>query len=474
MSALAGILLARLCLFAVVSSIALGAAPATAAAQALPSAPPVSLLLAQSAAPAASSPPAPVPAAGPAQDRLTRGQAEQLAIQHNPHISVGHLLALAEHQVVRETRSTELPTLNGGITAQQANEGGRLSSFGISTTRLLTHAGAGVNFSQLITDFGRTPNLVGAARLREAAAKSDAQATLEDIVLATDQAFYSALEAQAVLQVAQQTVATRQATQGQVSQLTTNKLRSTLDLSFAQVNLSQAQLLLLDAKNSADAAMAALNEVLALNTAVTYTLVDDSTAPAAPPVDINALTAAALQQRPDLQAASLQQQSALKYSRAEHDLRLPTVTALGTVGGTPVRDGRYYPSSWDGAIGLNLNVPLFNGFLNSSLAREADLRAQSAGEQQRALRDVIVRQVRTAWLEATSSYQREGVAAQLLQQADASLRLATSRYQLGLSSIVELSQAQLAQTQAAIANTNAQYQYRLSLAALNYQTGVQP
>jgi outer membrane protein len=277
-----------------------------------------------------------------------------------------------------------------------------------------------------------------------------------------------------VLQVAQQTVATRQATQVQVSQLTKNKLRSTLDLGFAEVNLSQAQLLVLDAKNNADAAMAALNEVLGLDTAVAYTLVDDSAPPAAPPVDINALTAAALHQRPDLQAANLEQQSALKYSRAEHDLRLPTITALGTTGGTPVRDGRYYVSSWDGAIGLNLNVPLFNGFLYSSQAKEADLRAQSAGEQKRALRDVVVRDVRTAWLEATSSYQRVGVAAQLQQQADASLRLATSRYQLGLSSIVELSQAQLAQTQAAIANTNAQYQYRLSLAALNFQTGVQP
>ena len=392
------------------------------------------------------------------------------------------MLALAQHQVVRETRSAELPTLNGGITAQQAKEGGRLSSFGISTTRLLTHAGAGVNLSQLITDFGRTTNLVAAAKLREEAARSNAQATLEDIVLATDQAFYAALEAQSVLRVAQQTVNTRQATQGQVSQLTKNKLRSTLDLSFAQVNLSQAQLLVLDAKNNADAALAALNEVLGVatsldtgaNSPVTYTLVDDSAQPAAPPVDINALTAAALRQRPDLQAAGLQQQSALKYSQAEHDLRRPTISALGTVGGTPVRDGRYYPSSWDGAIGLNLNVPLFNGFLNSSLAKEADLRAQSAGEQQRALRDQVVRDVRTAWLDATSSYQKEAVTAQLQQQADASLQLATSRYQLGLSSIVELSQAQLAQTQAAITNTNAQYQYRLSLAALNYQIGVQP
>lgn len=438
----------------------------SAAAQTLPSAPSVSLLLAQSTTPPA--------AAAPAQNRLTRAEAERLAILHNPHISVSQLLALAEHQMVRQARSAELPTLNGGITAQQANEGGRLSSFGISTTRLLTHAGAGMNFSQLITDFGRTPNLVAAAKLREEAAKSGAQATLEDIVLATDQAFYAALEAQAVLQVAQQTVNTRQATQGQVNQLTRNKLRSTLDLSFAEVNLSQAQLLVLDAKNNADAAMASLNEVLGLDTAVNYTLVDDSATPATPPAGINALTAAALQQRPDLQAAALQQQSALKYSRAEHDLQLPTISALGTVGGTPVRSGRYYPSSWDGAIGLNLNVPLFNGFLYSSLAKEADLRAQSAGEQKRALRDQVVRDVRTAWLDATNSYQREGVAAQLLEQADASLKLATSRYQLGLSSIVELSQAQLAQTQAAIASTNAQYQYRLSLAALNYQTGAQP
>jgi outer membrane protein len=61
----------------------------------------------------------------------------------------------------------------------------------------------------------------------------------------------------------------------------------------------------------------------------------------------------------------------------------------------------------------------------------------------------------------------------LQRQADASLQLAQARYRLGLSSIVELSQAQLSQTQAAIASTNAGYQYRLSLAALNYETGTQ-
>ena len=42
--------------------------------------------------------------------RLTQSDAEKLAIKNNPRVSVAHLLALAQHQVVRETRAAELPT----------------------------------------------------------------------------------------------------------------------------------------------------------------------------------------------------------------------------------------------------------------------------------------------------------------------------------------------------------------------------
>ena len=80
----------------------------------------------------------------------------------------------------------------------------------------------------------------------------------------------------------------------------------------------------------------------------------------------------------------------------------------------------------------------------------------------------------TAWLDANNASLRIGVTDQLLNQSDQSLSLAQTRYQLGLASIVELSQAQLQQTEAEISLTNAEYQYRLSLAALNYQTGGQP
>ncbi|HEY1577295.1 MAG TPA: TolC family protein [Terracidiphilus sp.] len=421
------------------------------------------------AAPSAVATPAVPP--GP---RLTREDAERMALTNNPRVSVSHLLALAQHQVVRQSRSAELPTLTGSLTAQDANEASRVSSGSLSASRLFTRAGGGINFSQLITDFGRTTNLVASSNLQERAQQANELATREDVVLIADQAFYNALQALALLQVAKQTVGLRQATQNQVSQLTQNKLRSTLDLTFANVDLSQAQLLQLDAQNNAEASMASLDEVLGLDHPMQYALVDITKSSPPPPPDEQTLLDLAVKQRPDLQSLDLTRQAQEKFGRAQRDQMLPTLSAIGTVGASPIRADQYYVSSWDGAIAANVNIPIFNGFLYSAQAKEAQLHAQATAQQTRQLKNSIVRDVQTAWLDANNAFRRLGVTAQLLNQANESLGLAQTRYKLGLSSIVELSQAQLQQTQAEITNTNAQYQYRLTLAALKFQTGEQP
>jgi outer membrane protein len=414
--------------------------------------------------------------------RLTRIQAEQLAIKNNPQISVGRLLALAQHQVYRESRSAEMPSLNGNVTAVDANEGARIGAGSLTASILLEHAGVGLTLSQLITDFGRTTNLVSSSKIQEKAQKANALATTEDIVLATDQAFYNALQAEALLKVAQQTVTTRQSVEHQIDELTKNKLKSGLDLSFADVNLSQAKLLELDAENNVNSTIANLSAVLGFDKQVRYELTEDNTQlPPAPPPDVDALINTALQQRPDLQALAYNQQAAEKFHAAQRDLLFPTVSALGIAGVTPVRPDcfggcfpSYFVSSWYGAIGVNMNVPIFNGFLFSSQASEANFRAKAAAENTRDLRDRIVRDVRTAWLAANTAFQRVSVTAQLAKQADLSLNLAQGRYQLGLGSIVELSQAQLQQTDAAIGYVNAQYQYRLALSTLNFEMGINP
>lgn len=412
---------------------------------------------------------------------LTRTQAEQLALKNNPRISVGRLLALAQHQVYRETRSAALPTFNGAVTAIDGNEGSRIGAGSLTASRVLEHAGAGVTLNQLLTDFGRTVNLISSSKLLEKAQDANALATVEDIVLATDQAFYNALEAQALLKVAQQTVSTRQSVQHQVDELTKNKLKSTLDLSFAEVNLSQAKLLQLDAENNVNATIAALTAVLGFDKQVNYELTEEEAQLPSPPPDVDVLITTALKQRPDLQALTYNQQASEKFRRAQHDQLLPTISALGMVGGTPVRPDcfggcfpNYFISSWYGAIGINMSIPIFNGFLYTAESSEANYRAKAAAENTRDLRDSVVRDVRTAWLSANTAFQRVGVAAELAKEADLSLSLANSRYQLGLGSIVELSQAQLQQADAAIGYVNAQYQYRLALSTLNFETGTQP
>jgi outer membrane protein len=405
---------------------------------------------------------------------LTRQQAEQIALANNPRIRISQLIARIQHQAVRERRADELPNLSGNVTAVTANTGSRISSGTLTASSLLEHAGMGVQLSQLITDFGRTRNLVASAQLQEKARAADAEASRQDIVLATDQVFFAVIEAQETLQVALQTVSARQTLTDQVSALTSSKLRSDLDLSFAQVNLSQAKLLQLNAQNNLDAAKAALSAVLGYDKQMNFHLVDEEESLPPLPASSEALIAQAMQNRPDLQSLSFNEQAARKFSKAQHEQLLPTISALGVVGATPVGSSQYFTTNWYGAVGGNVSIPIFNGFRFSAQASQAALQAQAATEQTRALRELVVRDVQTAWLNANTALQRVTVTTELLKQANTALDLAKTRYDLGLSSIVELSQAELQQTEAAIGNANARSQYNFAIATINFQTGVQP
>ena len=404
------------------------------------------------------------------QQRLTLQGAEQLALQNNPNVSVSKLLALAQGQVTRQVRSNELPNVTGYLTAVDSHEGSRITAGGLNNPIIFERAAVGITASQLITDFGRSRNLVASAQLRAKASEFAQKATVADVLLAVDQAFYEALQSQSLLQVAQETVRQRQVTVDQVQALTNAKLKSDLDLSFAKVNLSQANLLLLDAENRKDAAFASLNTILGYEKQLSYLLVDETGGmPTPPPTNKDELLAKAFQSRPDLAEVEEQWESAERFRRAEHDLFRPSISALAAVGDTPIRADQLSP--WYGAVGVNLSFPIFNGFQYSARAKEADYRAAALKEQVRDIRDRIARDVQVTWMTTNSAYQRVGVTAQLLQQANLALDLARTRYKLGLSSIVELSQAQLQQTEAAIGNANARYSYQQALAALSYQTG---
>ncbi|MGA9799321.1 MAG: TolC family protein [Terriglobales bacterium] len=394
--------------------------------------------------------------------------AEALALKNNPQISVARLAALASEQVTREVRSNLWPSATANLTGVDSKENSRITAGGLNNPIIYERAAAGVMVNQLITDFGRTTNLSASANYAAKAENQNAIATKEQILLAVDQAFYSALQAHAVLTVAQQTVSARQAVSDQIEALFNSKLRSQLDFSFASVNLAQAKLLLLDASNNQDAALAALSAVLGYASLQNFQLIEDTTAITSPPGNVDDLIAAAFSMRPEILALNFQYRSAEKFQSAEHDLFYPTIQAVGVIGDTPVRNPVL--SNWYGAVGVNVGIPLFNGFLYSARSREAHLRTQATQDRLRDLQNRISRDVRTSWLNANTAYQRVSVTQQLLDQSNLALDLAQTRYKLGLSSIVELSQAQLQQTQSQISSAQAGYDYRLALAVLRYQT----
>jgi outer membrane protein len=436
----------------------------------LPNAP-APQLTSQAGQPPALSANNPLSSEAPPGPKLTLPDAERMAIQHNPNVTIAHLLQLAQAQVVREARSAELPVAIGSLTAVDAHDNTRITAGALNNPIVYPRVAAGLTVGQLVTDFGRTHNLIKSEQSNTRAQIENERATQRDITLAVDQAFYQALTAQQVLKVAQQTVATRQATGQQIGALTQSKLRSTLDLSLADVQVSQAQLLVLDAQNALASAMADLNAILGMETDTQYDLVDETPAnPQAAPGNGDDLVQIAFRSRPDLAALQDRSMAAKQFSAAEHDLIRPTISALAVAGGTPVRADEIQ-SSWYGAAGANVSIPLFNGFAFTARAKEADLRAGAAQEQVRNMRDTIARDVRSAVLNAQIAFQRIGVTQQLLNQANTALELAQARYKVGLSGIVDLTQAQLAQTEAEIGLANARYAYQTALAGVRYQTG---
>ncbi|HEY2822148.1 MAG TPA: TolC family protein [Candidatus Acidoferrum sp.] len=406
--------------------------------------------------------------AKPAAERttLTLKQAEALALRNNPQITIGKLRALEAREYVRATRSALLPTAYLSLTGVDSEVGSRIAAGGLNNPIVFPRAAAGATVSQLVTDFGRTTNLLSSSKYQAKAEDQNAAATTADITLAVDQAFYNSLETLDLVTVADQTVHARQTLVDKIQALTNAKLKSDLDLSFAKVDVARAKLLLLESQNNFQTALAALSAILGYQDEQNFDLQrpDETMPPPAP--EVGPLILQALQQRPELQSLRFQIESAQKNDAAEHDLWRPSVNALGVVGLAPVRDPNI--PNWYGAVGVNVNIPVFNGFLYNARAKTADLQTEIAKQKLLDSRNNIARDVRTSWQQTNQAYERLSVTQQLSEQANLALNLAQARYNLGLGSIVEFTQAELGKTEADIANTDAQYRYRLTQIVLAY------
>jgi outer membrane protein len=399
---------------------------------------------------------------------MSLAEAQQIAIRNHPRIASAELSAQASAYVARQVRSAYYPTLSGNVTGVGTEHGSVLSAGNVTTSSIYSRLASGVVANQLVTDFGRTASLEQSAKLRNAAQNQDVTNTRAQVLADVQEAYYRALASESVLKVAGATLDLRRVTLRQVGALAQSSLRSTVDVSFAQVNESQAELDLFRAENDATASHARLSAAMGYDRDQPFSLADEPLPPTLDP-NVDALIEQAKRERPDLAALRLNQEALDRYAEAEKRLRNPTVNIAAVAGVAPIRDERL-PESYS-AAGINVNIPVLNGGLFKARREEAESRAAGAAKDVQDLSVQVARDVRVAWLNANDTFRRLDVTARMVAQANEALRLAQARYDNALGSIVELNQAQLNQTSAQIAAASAKYDYLTARSELDYAMG---
>jgi len=396
-------------------------------------------------------------------------QAQEIALRNHPRIASAAFAAQASVSAIQEARSAYYPTVSANVTGVGTNPGSVLSAGAVTTSSIYNRAATGVVANQLLSDFGRTRSLEQSARLRSASQSQNVIATRAQVLVEVRAAYYQALAAESVLKVARATLDLRRLTLRQIGALARSALRSTVDVSFAQVNVSQAELDLYRAENDVQSSHARLSSALGYARDQPFSLVDEALPPALPP-DTDELIAGAIRDRPDLESLRLNYDALNRFARAEKQLRNPTIVAAAVAGVAPLRDDKL-PETYS-AAGVNMNIPILNGGLFKARREEAEARAAAAAKDVENLSLHIAADVRVAWLDASDAFRRLDVTARMVAEANEALRLAQARYDNSLGSIVELNQAQLNQTTAEIAAASAKYEYLIRRAALDYSTGV--
>lgn len=403
-------------------------------------------------------------------ERLTLREAEQMALTRHPQLEEARWRKEADATVPAQVRASMLPQVHGSVTGALTEDDHTRIMAGVpNNPSIYNRLGAGIGASQLISDFGRTRHRVKSARLSAGASAEAERTARAEVLVRVDRAYYAALAAQAVLLVARETVRERQLVVDQTSALARNKLKSQLDVTFARVNLDEARLIETNAINDARSTAVNLSNALGLEQTREFELVEEPLPEALPP-QWDSVVAAAQANRPELRQAKLAEQAAEETLRAERALSLPVVSASLFTGVAPFHI-QALQNHWNAAA-INVDIPILNGGLFKARRLEAGARLKAASEATRDTAHNIARDVRLAYLDAVSSFERLRVTASLLEQAQQSLKLAQARYDLGLGNIIELSQAQLNLTRAQISQAGARFDYQARRVQLEYEMGV--
>ena len=400
--------------------------------------------------------------------QLTLGDVIGLALQNNPVTRVSWSQARAAAATYGSVQGSLLPTIVASATASRTQSVPVNGGASIQRTQI----NPAVSLSYLLLDFGGRSGSIDAARQNLFAADLTHNATIQNVVLQVEAAYFTYMANSALLGAERAAIAEAEANLAAAQQRDSVGLATIADVLQARTALSQEQLNFESIQGNLQTARGNLAAAMGIPANVPYELGPLSSAipVRAVNVAVDSLIEDAIARRPDLAAARAQAASAADQIRVTQSAALPALT-LGSTAGRTYSDPAIYAGGSYG-LTLGISVPIFSGFSRQYDISAARARADAATAQADVLREQITTQVFTSYYALQTAGQRVSTADNLLASALQSEQVAAGRYREGVGSIIDLLTAQSALANARAQQVQSRWQWYTALAQLAHDSGV--
>jgi outer membrane protein len=414
--------------------------------------------------------------------RLTLGDAITFTLENHPRRMAASSEAGAAEQQVGEAKSAMLPQIYGAADYLGATQNGIGVANYLNPGFVPRHNGASgesqawslknnylgaVGASQYLFDFGRVRGEIDERRARADAAGADLKLTELDLIFQTSQRYFALLAARQLVTVYEEAITQRQEQVHESKVKAAAALAPQIDVYTAEAQLARAETQLLAERNEVLKAKAALDNAMGLGAEAP----DYKTSQTLSPSDIvgtaEEYIGAAMRLRPDLLALEDQARAAGAKVREYRSDLFPTVNAAAGYNAV----GTGLPAANNYNIGLLISWPIFNGMLTTHQIEEARLRRDAVEHSIADLRQRILLEVKTAFLDWQNAHQEIHEALVTLDASRVELTLAQKRYSAGLGNIIELTDAERDFIQDKAAYVNTLYAFAVARAGLERAAG---
>jgi outer membrane protein len=418
---------------------------------------------------------------------LPLDRAIALALQYEPARLAAEADAGAANERVGEARSELLPHVLGTAQYLRGTDNGigdtaYLSAPGVpraptsgryvnQLTKTFDNYLGAVSAYQYLFDFGRTRGLVEQRDAEADAARARLDVVRLDLVFQVSKAYFDLLAAREIVKVFEEALTQRTEHLHSAEVKGRAGLEPEIDAYTARAELARTQLRLTDARNAAATAKAALDNTMGLGPGTPeYRLPPLTTRGQRVSGSLDEYLDRALRQRPDLKMLEDEARAAgaeiLEY-KSDYFPAVAAVAGVNTRGQNATPGTNY-------TAGLVITWPIFDGFLTDHQVAEARLHEESVRHSIEELRQQVALEVQRAFLDWQASVERIRHAEQTLDASRAQLELATKRYESGLGSIIELTDAQRRFTEDGAEEAEAHAAFEIAKAALDRDVGVPP